>query len=122
MTKKTESIIERIKRPSEVEAKTLSNLFPARSKPAKRKLNFDPHGDCVASTSHSKKQAFNRKCKSASVSVVVLKKFQPMLPKGKERRELSAAGRIKQVDIHRKMTVEKCYSESFQAYTEAGIV
>ena len=104
MLKKTESIISRIKKPSEVESQTLSKLFPHTSRPpAKRKL-FDPNDECVAKASHSKKKAFKRKLKVSLVNVVLLKKFQPALPKGKERRELSAEGRIQKVTLHRSMT------------------
>ena len=109
MSKKTESVLERIKKPSELEAKTLAKMFSNSNPSGPRKRKFNPSDDCVASTSHVKKKRFkkHKKPKESSVTVILLKKFQPILPKGKERRELSAEGRIQTISVHRKMTAQE---------------
>lgn len=42
-----------------------------------------------------------------------------MLPKGKDRRELSAEGRIQKVDLHREMTVLEVKSALQKAFKSA---
>lgn len=67
----------------------------------------------------SKKKAFKKKKhKMSSVTVVLLKKFQASLPKGKQRRELSAGGRIRDIKFHRQMTtleVKNVVMEGFKS-------
>ena len=86
-----------MKKPTKEEAKVLSNLFPSSSRAHKRQA-FNPHDDCVAEPSHSKKKKFAKPTtqkampKLSTVEVVALKKFQTRLPKGGERKKLQYQG------------------------------
>ena len=119
--KKTESIVARIQKPKEAEASALSKLFPSQSARLSSKLNFDPNDECVSASAHAKKKAFKKKPKTCSITVVLLKKFKSALPKGKERRELNAAGRIKNINFHRLMTshdVKSVLQKAFRSVKE----
>ena len=87
-------------------------MFSNSNPSGPRKRKFNPSDDCVASTSHVKKKRFkkHKKPKESSVTVLLLKKFQPILPKGKECRELSAEERIQTISVHCKMTAQEVES------------
>lgn len=89
----------------------MSNLFPSSSGSRKREA-FDPHDDCVAGPSHSKKKKFAKPAqktapKTSMVEVVALKKFQTRLPKGRERKKLQSQGLIMKLKLNREMTTQQ---------------
>ena len=101
-----------MKKPTKEEAKVLSNLFPSSCGSRKRQP-FDPHDDCVAGPSHSKKKKFVKPAaqktapKLSTVEVVALKKFQTRLPKGGERKKLQHQGLVMKVKLSRDMTAQQ---------------
>ena len=101
-----------MKKPTKEEAKVLSNLFPSSGSGSRKRPVFDPHDECIAGPSHSKKKKFAKPTqktspKLASIEVVALKKFQTRLPKGRERKKLLREGRIIKIKLSRDMTAEQ---------------
>ena len=95
-TQKAQSIISRVKCPSETTV--LGSLFPATRK---RHESFDPTAECI----QKKKKAVIR-ChnKPSNITVVLLKEFSSIVPKGKRRKVLASRGRMKQVRFLRLMS------------------
>ena len=110
-----------MKKPSNEEAKVLSNLFPSSSGLGKRPT-FDPHDDYVAGPSHKKKKKFKpaqkSTPKSTTVEVVALKRFQTRLPKGRERKGLQSQGLIMKVKLHRDMMVVEVRQKVAEKFTD----
>lgn len=89
-------------KPSEAEAKTLSKCFPSHKK-------FDPAAECVASGAQRKKKAaIKRKHeKSVTVTVIMMPRFVPGIPKGKVRKHLASKGRMLSLKITRNMSSQE---------------
>lgn len=96
---RAESILSRVKKPSEAEAAALSKCFPS----GERKP-FDP-----SQSSQKKKKGASApaKSKACTVDVVMLKNFKQDVPKGLERKNLKKKGRIQSVKLTRAMGEEE---------------
>ena len=113
-TQRAESVIARVKRPSNSEAAVLASLFPTRKRPS-----FDPNAECIVTPNQKKKKlATKKREKAASVRVVMLKNFTKALPKGKRRRVLSSQGRMKTVKLVRSMTALQVKNIILRAYED----
>ena len=100
VTGKAQSIITRVKCPSEATA--LSSLFPARKRV--EGPSFDPTAECVVLPQQKKKKsAIKSNQKPSTVTVVLLKDYSCIVPKGKRRQALALQGRVKPVKLMRRM-------------------
>ena len=110
----TTSILGRVKKPTEVEAKALAKCFPfAKSK----QEGFDPNAECIVANAHAKKKAaFKGKQRSVSVNVVMLKHYQPLIPRGNARKELLSQERIKTIFVTRDMSNLEIQNVIIRAY------
>ena len=105
---RAKSIISKVKKPTEAEAKALARIFPSSSKPRAIEKAFDPAAECVVSGQQKKKKAAIRpKQRTISISVVMMKKYSSIVPKGKERHNLAAEGRILNMKLTRGMSAKE---------------
>ena len=101
---KAQSIIDRVKKPTEAQAKALASYFPSTSSRKRRLEPFDPSAECVVlSQQKKKKAAIKGKLKTHSVTVVMMKAFERSVPKGKKRQKLFSEGRIQTLKLTRCM-------------------
>ena len=99
---RSSGILERVKKPTEVEARALAKCFPSGKS---KKEGFDPNAECVVADAQAKKKAaFKGKQRSVSVNVVMLKHYQEIIPRGNTRKELFSQERIKRVSVTRDMS------------------
>ena len=64
------------------------------------------------------KRPKKKAAKPVNISVVMLKKFQKLLPKGKARRELAASKRIKKIQVTRIMSALQVKNVIVRAFSE----
>ena len=103
---KAQSIIARVKKPTEAEAKALASCFPSTTT-RKRSLepSFDLSADCVALPQQKKKKSTSQgRLKLTTLTVVVMKKYERAIPRGKRRQQLSSEGRVRPVKLSRSMS------------------
>ena len=112
------SVLNKVKQPSESEAKTPSSLFPS-SRKCPDQPSFDPSAECIALPWQKKKDA--TKGKVATVRVVLLKSFSNVVPKGKSRQQLLCKGRIKPVKLQRQMAPLQVKNSLLQAFQEFNL-
>ena len=90
-----------MKSPSQAAA--LASLFPAARKRTESP-DFDPTAECVVLPQKKKKKAAIKSHKKPStVTVVLLKEYSSIVPKGKRRQVLASRGRVKKVMLQRTM-------------------
>lgn len=105
-----ESVISRIKKPTQAEAKALARYFPSTSTSTSttcstvRKRPFDPAAESVALPMQKKKKRAVKRPRPANISVIMMKEFSSIIPKGKVRQKLSSKGRILSVSFSRDMS------------------
>lgn len=117
---KVNSIIARVKRPSETEAKALASLFPSSTRKRPNQPSFDPTAECVALSQQKKKKRAS-KGKPSTVRVVLLKSFTKVVPKGKRRQLLLSKGRVKPVKFLRSMGYLEVKDAIFCAFQEFNL-
>ena len=117
---KAQSIIARVKKPTEAEAKALASYFPSTAS-RKRSLepSFDLSADCVVSSQQKKKSA-SKTPRLSTITVVVMKKYERAVPRGKRRQKLSSEGRVKPVKLRRSMSSQEVKNAILHAFD--GIV
>ena len=99
---RSSGILERVKKPTEVEARALAKCFPSGKS---KKEGFDPNAECVVADAQAKKKAaFKGKQRSVSVNVVMLKHYQEIIPRGNTCKELFSQERIKRLSSTRDMS------------------
>jgi hypothetical protein len=114
---RAESIISKVKKPSEAEAKALAKFFPSSTKPKAVTQAFDPSAESVVSSQQKKKKAAIRpKQRTVSVSVVMMKKYSSTIPKGKERQSLASEGRILNMKVTRGMSAKEIKDKISKAF------
>ena len=113
------SVLNKVKQPSESEAKTLSSLFPS-SRKRPDQPSFDPSAECIALPWQKKKKGAT-KGKVATVRVVLLKSFSNVVPKGKSRQQLLRKGRIKPVKFQHQMAPLQVKNSLLQAFQEFNL-
>ena len=89
-----ESIISRVKKPTQAEAKALSSYFPSSYANAARKWSFDPSTECVVLPMQKKKKAATKRQRPGNITVIMMKEYSSTIPKGKRRERLTSKGRI----------------------------
>lgn len=78
---------------------------------------FNPTAECVVSGNQKKKKAAIRsKQRAVNVSVVMMKKYSPTIPKGKERQNLAAEGRILNMKVTRGMSAKEVKDKISKAF------
>ena len=103
-------------KPTEAEAKALAKFFPS-TKSKSSGGSFDPTADCVVLGQQKKKKAaIKPKQRPISISVVMMKKYSPIVPKGKKRQQLAAQGRILNMKVTREMSSEEIQSKINRAF------
>lgn len=95
---KAAALLANVRKPTEKQALALNKLFPTTSG------KFNPRSECVAKTAHAKKKKFTIAPKLASVTVILLKKYQTRVPRGECRQDLFQKNRVKKVELHRQMS------------------
>ena len=104
LTSKAENLLTKVKKPTKVEAKTLSLLFQSSSS-TERKMHaaFDPSASCEAGIQQQKKKAAQPK--TTQIEVFILPSFQNKIPtKGPDRSSLKQSGRCKKIIVYRQMS------------------
>ena len=90
-------------KPSEANARALSNLFPAT-----KKRKFDVYSAPANSSSAQKKKAFpNKQGRSKSIKVILLHRNNGTIPRGVIREGLKKSGQIKDVPFLRHLSAEE---------------
>lgn len=115
-TKTASSILSRVKKPTEAEARAISQYFstaPNREK----KRPFDPLADSVvepqkkkkkrAIPTHVKKAVPVKRGKPTNVKVFMLDNKQRKVPKGEERKRLEKRDQVQTVKIYREMNSDE---------------
>ena len=100
----------RLGKPTDVEARALSSLFPSCSQPGKRKTaapTFDPSAECVALSAQKKKKAALGLGRPVKVKVVLLERSSVCVPRAKARKSLDERGRIQALQFRRNNTPQQ---------------
>lgn len=79
---------------------------------------FDPSADCVVLDSKRKKKAaIKRKPERfVTISVVMMKKFIPSIPKGKQRQRLASQGRMQGLKVTHSMNGQEIRNKIMDAF------
>ncbi len=93
-TSSAQSILTKISAPTCLEVTELAGNFPVFAK----KPAFNPTAVV------SRKKRPQRKPKASNVTVVLLQKFEALIPRGGVRRKLAEEGRIQTVRLHKEMS------------------
>ena len=116
---RAESIISKVKKPSEAEAKALARIFPS-TKPKAYEKAFDPAAECVVLEQQKKKKATIRpKQRTISVSVIMMSNYCSTVTKGKERHKLAAEGRMLNMKVTRGMSAKEVKNKISTAFDVA---
>ncbi len=95
-----QTVLNKVTPPSDVEARELVKYFPSYKK-SQPVFNLG-----ATPTNKKKRAAVVRKAKPSSVTVVVLERFRPVVPRGITRERLAREGRLLSIRLHREMTNE----------------
>ena len=108
--------LNKLKKPSDSEAKVLSKLFPSSKRSAASTIKtFDPADELVVKEAKRKKKSTS-KVKSSQVEICLLPNFVQRVPKGKQRGDLKQQGRIKKIPVcrhHNWWTIQQSITSSF---------
>ena len=103
---KAQSIIARVKKPTEAEAKALASYFPSTaSRKGSLEPAFDLTAECVVAS--QQKKSASKKPKPITLTVVVMQKYERAVPRGKKRQKLSSEGRVRPVKLNRCMSAQE---------------
>ena len=117
---KAVSIIAKVKKPTEAEAKALAKYFPSGSSyKAERKTStgFDPLAESVVKDRQLKKKGAIKRQRPSSITVVMMDQYCSSIPKGKVRRKLASKGKVQSIKFTRSMThqeVKNCIIRAFK--------
>ena len=111
-----ESIIAKVKKPTQAEAKALATYFPSSKSASKRALVFDPAAESVVLPMQKKKKCATKRQRPCNVTVILMKEFSPKIPKGKIRQRLASKGRILSLRISRSMTNQEVKNQVVRAF------
>ena len=102
-TKAATGILSKVKKPTEAEAKAISQMFSSTKNEKKRP--FDPLADSVVEPQKKKKKKAipSKKSKPTNLKVFMLDKQQRKVPKGEARKQLERKDRVQVVKIYREM-------------------
>ena len=109
-----ESIIAKVKKPTQAEAKALSTYFPSSKSAPKRA--FDPAAESVVLPMQKKKKCATKRQRPCNVTVILMKDFCPKIPKGQIRQRLASKGRILSLRISRSMTNQEVKNQVIRAF------
>lgn len=70
----------------------------------------------MANSSHKKKKKFDPCPKLASVTVVMLEKYQTRIPRGEYRQRMMENDRVQKVELHRRMTSNEAKREILRVF------
>ena len=108
-----ENILSKVTKPTAAEAKALAMFFPSASNPSTTKgdekpLSFDPSESCVVLNQQKRKKAALKlkNQRLVNVSVAMLKKYSPIVPKGKVRQRLASEQKILNMKFSCDMTAD----------------
>ena len=92
-----------MKKPSQAEAKAISQMFSTSKNEKKRP--FDPLADSIVEPQKKKKKKAipSKKSKPTNLKVFMLDKQQKKVPKGEARKRLEKKDRVQVIKIHREM-------------------
>lgn len=94
-------VMSKFKKPSGAEAKSLTKLF-------ERRPTFDPTECVVAGMQKRKKAAIKSKtCRPIKIAVIMMKKYQRSLPRGRQRQKLASDGKIQTLRVTRAMSSQE---------------
>ena len=106
----------RVKKPTHAEAETLAKLFPSSSSTSKRSIPiFDPSAESVVVQRKRQKKAITRK-HFTNVTVVMMTKYSPYLPKKDARKELICNGRAQSLPFSRNMSKAEVMNQIMRAF------
>ena len=115
-TKTASSILSRVKKPTEAEARAISQYFSTAPNKEKKRP-FDPLADSVvepqkkkkkrAIPTHVKKAIPMKRGKAMNVKVFMLDKNQRKVPKGEDRKRLERRDHVQTVKIYRDMNSDE---------------
>ena len=96
-----------VSKPTEAEAKALAKYFPSAKSTSSQRA-FDTAAECVVSGPQKKKKAAIRpKQRPVNISVIMMQKYSPVVPKGKERQKLASQGRMLNMKVSRGMNAKE---------------
>ena len=101
-------MVSKVAKPSEAEAKALAKFFPSASSCVVPTKKFDASADCVVLGAQKRKKAAikGKSERPVTVSVMMMKKYCPVIPKGKVRKRLASEGRMQNLKVTRNMNAK----------------
>lgn len=96
-----------VSKPTEAKAKALAKYFPSAKSTSSQRA-FDPAAECVVLGPQKKKKAAIRpKQRPVNISIVMMQKYSPVVPKGKECHKLASQGRMLNMKVSRGMNAKE---------------
>ena len=118
-----ESIISRVKKPTQAEAKVLSTYFPSTNAARKRDIaRFDPAAESIVLPLQKKKKAATKRERPSNIITIMMKEYSPSIPKGKVRQKLASQGRILSVRFSRSMSAQEVSNQLIRTFKVASFV
>ncbi len=101
-------MVSKVAKPSEAEAKALAKFFPSASSCVMPTKKFDASADCVVLRAQKQKKAAikGQSERPVTVSIVMMRKYCPVIPKGKVRKRLASEGRMQNLKVTRSMNAK----------------
>lgn len=113
--KLAESILSKVQKPSKAEAKSLAKYFPSPgSSSSTARKSFNPSVGLVSQK--KKRSATKRAERPSTISVIMMERYCPSIPKGKKRQRLASKGLIQSLRFTRSMSCQEVKTKIMRAF------
>ena len=104
---RAKDVLKKVTKPTDMEAKALSKYFPSHHS----KKAFNPIDECFRP-----KKAGSRKERPVAITVVMLKTFKMLVPKGKVRQNMMRDGKIQTLRVTRSASAKVIRNKIMNAF------
>ena len=109
-------VISKLKTPTLAEAKVLSSYFPSTSGKQKSIRPFDPSAQSVVFSRQKKKKAAITRQRDSIITVILMDKYFPCIPRGKRRQKLASMGKFQTIQFNRLMSHREVKNKIVRAF------
>jgi hypothetical protein len=106
--------VSKVVKPTKVEASALGKLFPSSPSLPKLPSSFDPSRECVFAQQKQRKKSC--RIKPSKLTLTLLSLGSCVIPRGKQRKALHDAGRMKTVEFSREMSSQVVRNKIITAF------
>ena len=101
----------------------MATYFPSTSTGGKRSIEpFDPVSESVVLPKQKKKKAAIKRQRQSNITVIMMKEYCTVIPKGKARQKLSSKGRIQSLRFSRIMSNLEVENQIIRAFKVTNFI